>query len=314
MDYKKKKLSKLVTCIIPTYKKFDFFESAIESVLKQDYPEIELIITDDASDNFNEEYIDSYIRKNKKDNIKNICIIKHKKNIGTVKNLNYAVSQCNGEIIIPLACDDIFRTENIISKIVERFEQSKCQILVCSRLKVSQDLSKKIRQMPHPGYRKFIDKYLDSAENQFVHLAVGEGMEFASGAAMYYKKDFFDKLGGYDERYLLWEDGPFIAKVTREGYAIKTGYDIVSIYYRDGGISSKKQKNNLESRINIDYKNYIINEFLSYPEKFNKEQLKILQYRYDELNNQNKNVLHSFKIKKHFIKIKIIKFLYRYFF
>ena len=47
----------MVTCIIPTYRQMDYLLDSIKSVLLQDYPCIELIITDDASDNFNEALI-----------------------------------------------------------------------------------------------------------------------------------------------------------------------------------------------------------------------------------------------------------------
>lgn len=275
----------IVTCIIPTYQKFDYLWETIDSVLEQDYPSIELIIADDASDNINEQLISQYIEHNKKENLTSYKIVRHESNVGTVKNLNSAISISNGCIIFPLSSDDKLAAKNVISLVVKKFKESKCNVLVCSRQKCSKDAREKIRLMPHPGYIRYINSHMSTAEDQFMHMALGSSMEFASGSSMYYTKDFFESIGGYDERYILWEDGPFIAKVTRLGYKIETAYDIVAIFYRDGGISSKAKKNTAQSRIEKDYSNAIANEYLRYSDRFNKNQLKILKGRYELMKN-----------------------------
>lgn len=266
-----------VSCIIPTYRKFDYLKQAIDSVISQTFPDIELIITDDASDNIKEEEIRSYVEKNKKCNITSFKLKKHKSNVGTVKNMNSAINISSGNIIVPLAADDKFASEDVIAKIVKRFEESKCDILVCSRILCSEDMSIRYRLMPCPSYRSYIDRHLNTAHSQFVHLALEDIMEFASGSSMYYTKIFFDSVGGYDERYRLWEDGPFIAKVTRQGYMIETAYDIVAILYRDGGISSNSQSGNLKDAIHADYRSAIVNEYLAYPENFNRHQIRVIK-------------------------------------
>lgn len=71
-------------------------------------------------------------------------------------------------------------------------------------------------------------------------MAMGQTYEFASGAALYYTKSYIEECSAYDESYLLWEDGPFLARATRNGVQVEMAYDIISILYRDGGISSAK--------------------------------------------------------------------------
>lgn len=307
-----------VTCVIPTYRKFNYLWETIDSVLEQDYPEIEIIITDDASDDFNEKAIVDYIEQHRKENIKRVKILRHEKNVGTVKNLNSAISMCNDGLIFPLASDDKLASKDVISLVVKRFEDTNCKVLVCSRLKCSQDMKQEIRLMPHPGYLKYIKENMNTAEEQYLNTALGSGMEFASGASMYYTKSFFDEVGQYDSRYLLWEDGPFIAKVTRIGVKIETAYDIVAIRYRDGGISSKGKKDKVQSKIEVDYYNMIRNEYLNYPEKFTKRQQRIIRGRYELL---KKTSVNSFKqlwdypeTTLNMFNIKIRKFLYRYIF
>ena len=303
-----------VSVIIPTYRKFDYLLNALDSVFSQNYPNIELIISDDGSENIEVESIISYIAKQKKK--MEYKIVRHSINVGTVRNMNSAILESTGEFIIPLSYDDEFASDKSISLIVNRFIETSCNILVCSRLKCSSDLSKELRLMPHPGYIRYINKMMDTAEKQYKNMAMDSAMEFASGASMYYRRSFFDSVGGYDERYLLWEDGPFIAKVTRLGYKIETAYDIVSIRYREGGISSKGQKNGHLSKIEKDYCSAIENEYLSFPEKFSDREIRILKERYMMQSSGEKlRVEHVFKcplVVIHIIRIKLLKFGLRY--
>lgn len=305
-----------VSCIIPTYKKFEYLKETLDSIFNQDYAKIEIVISDDGSGNFEVEAVRKYIEKNKTENIVNYIIIAHEQNVGTVKNMNLAIDACAGKYIIPIACDDKLYNKNVISLIVERFKQQNCDILVCSRMKCTKNLKEEVRLMPHPGYIKYIYKKMNTASNQFRNVALGNTMEFASGAAMYYTKKFFNDIGGYDERYFLWEDGPFIAKVTRLNNKIELAYDIVSIFYRDGGISSKAPKNSHLTKIEKDYVAEIDNEFLDYDHLFNKFEKRIILGRKELLKNKNKI---TFKIAIKYpetviniSKIKFYKFIYRY--
>ena len=184
----------IISCIIPTYKKMDYLKVALDSIFIQDYPKIEVIVADDCSDNIDVNELKKYIENNKKENIVSYQVIKQKENVGTVKNMNNAIKNCVGSIIIPIAADDKFYDEHVISLIVEKFLKTDASIIVCSRLKCSEDLQKRIRLMPHPKYIKYIKKHMNTASKQFHHVALGNSMEFASGAAMYYKKDFFEKI------------------------------------------------------------------------------------------------------------------------
>lgn len=303
-----------VSVIIPTYRKFKYLLNALDSVFSQDYPAIELIISDDGSENIEEEDIKSFIAK--KENKIEYKIIRHSMNVGTVRNMNSAVLASTGEIIIPLASDDEFASNESVSLIVKKFNETSCNVLVCSRLKCSSDFSKEVRLMPHPSYIRYINTMMDSAEKQYKNMAMASAMEFASGSAMYYRRSFFNSVGGYDERYLLWEDGPFIAKITRLGYKIETAYDIVSIRYREGGISSKVKKTEQLSKIKKDYCSAIENEYLSFPDKFTNRQIRILKGRYMIQSTGGKlKFEHIFKCPLaviHTASVKLLKFQLRY--
>lgn len=270
----------LVSCVITTYnQKKEYLIEAIASIISQDYPKIEIVISDDGSKEFDESFIKEYIENNNKGNIKTITIIRNATNTGTVSNINRALKRCEGEIVVPLASDDKLYNKRVISEIVERFITTNCNILVCSRMLCSRTLHEEIRLMPHPSYIPYIVKRMSSAAMQYQSVALEQSFEFASGSAMYYRRDFIMNQGLYDERYRLWEDGPLIARTTRNGIMIQYAYDIISISYRSGGISdktSRSKKGKSQEIIQEDYKKLIINDYLSNSKLFSPIQKRII--------------------------------------
>ena len=71
----------LVSVIIPTYKrKLDFVSKALQSVLNQTYPNIEIVVIDDSPDDFPyRDEIKNYIDGQKNDKI---LYIRNEKNLG----------------------------------------------------------------------------------------------------------------------------------------------------------------------------------------------------------------------------------------
>lgn len=225
----------LVTVITPTYNKFDDIETTIKSVLMQDYEIIEYIITDDGSRDLPEDRIRECIAQNKNDNLIRFTIVKNEENVGTVKNLNNAIKSSTGKIIMLLAGDDIFFDNSVISKIVDRFETTDSKVIVASRYCIDEE-EKFVGYLPHRNDRRIIESWnRQQQHNQFV---MSTYRNMASGSIMYFKREIFDEIGLFDERYRLWEDGPFIYKYTKK-YPLYMAYDIVAIKYRMTGNSTK---------------------------------------------------------------------------
>lgn len=227
----------LATVYIITYKRFDSIYKTIDSALNQNYSNIELFVSDDGSPNFPYKDIVRYIESNKKENIVSYHVLDNKENVGTVKHINKILKQANGDLYIPLAGDDSYFDNNVVRRIVERYEQTHFKVLATSRA-VYIDEDKYISLLPHYKYRERIAKKMSTARQQHKKFTECKMMDFASGSAMAYEANFLKMMGFFDEKYRLWEDGPFINKVTSMGYVITTAYDIVSIKYRGGGVSS----------------------------------------------------------------------------
>jgi len=103
---------KLVSVIIPYYKKIKFIEECVVSVLKQTYRKIEiLIIYDDTSkDDFKK-----ILQLKKKD--KRIKIIKNKVNLGAGESRNIGIKKSKGELIAFLDADDYWKKNKLTDQI-----------------------------------------------------------------------------------------------------------------------------------------------------------------------------------------------------
>ena len=217
--------------------KFDTLYQTISSVLRQDYSSIELFVSDDGSPSFPYQKVVDYIEKNKKDNIISYYVLNNKENVGTVRHINNILKSAHGDLYIPLAGDDAFFNENVISRIVGTYNKTHFKVLSTSRALYLKE-NEYMALMPHYGSRKRIARLMATAEQQHKMYTECKDMEFASGSAMAYEAAFLREMNYFDERYRLWEDGPFINKMTSRGFPITTAYDIISIKYKGGGIST----------------------------------------------------------------------------
>ena len=225
----------LVSIVTLTYKKFDYIYSTIDSVIEQAYSNIEYIISDDGSGNLPKKEIEDYVKKKNKGNIRKFSVLTFVHNKGTVKNVNRAYRYASGDILIPLSADDSFYSSDVVEKIVSTFVKRSCDVLVTSRMVCEKD-GTEIKRIPSRTNEKYINT-LDTADKQHLAFITDEFYDMASGSAMYIRKAFLEKWGYFDEKYVLWEDGPFLTQYTRKNI-ITTEYGIISIKYRLGGVSN----------------------------------------------------------------------------
>ena len=230
----------LVTCIMLAYKKYDYLYDALDSILMQNYPNIELILADDGSENFPLSDITEYINAHKRDNIRSILVYSNEQNLGTVKSYNNALLKSAGQYFINLASDDAFYDENVIKNVVDRFITTGSVVLLCSQLYCDGDMQP-LRFCPNKKRAKKIEK-LNTPEKQFRNLNFWTLIDTPCGAATYFSRECLCKYGFYDEQYLLNEDFPRVAAVTRKGGMYSFAYDIVSVKYRMGGMSQENSK------------------------------------------------------------------------
>jgi glycosyltransferase involved in cell wall biosynthesis len=93
----RKNISGLVSVVIPTYNQKDFVHETIDSVLVQDYENIEIIITDDGSKDGTNGIIQEYAAKYPD----KIFPVLSERNTGIAANLNRGLAKVSGDVILP---------------------------------------------------------------------------------------------------------------------------------------------------------------------------------------------------------------------
>lgn len=114
----------LVSVAIITYNQKEYLQECIESVLSQDYPNIEIVVADDASTDGTQEMLLDYEKKYPgKFNLQ-----LGKKNLGITGNSNRARFACSGKYIAWMGGDDLMLPEKISRQVEYMEENPACTI------------------------------------------------------------------------------------------------------------------------------------------------------------------------------------------
>ena len=116
----------LISFVILVYKNFDGICDTLQSVFEQDYPKIEIILSDDCSLNYEEEIgkIREYIDQNRTENIVRVVYNHLEENQGTVRNANSAYRLVRGEYVKVLGAEDTLSHPGVLRRYAEFLEKS----------------------------------------------------------------------------------------------------------------------------------------------------------------------------------------------
>jgi glycosyltransferase involved in cell wall biosynthesis len=261
------KTNPIVTCIVPTYNNLVYLFETIESIKKQNYNSIELIICDDASSEF-----EKHIKEIEFDspNIVNKIVYTNPKNLGTVKNLNQAIRQSTGEYIFFIGGDDLFYDANVISKIVKQFQNSDFSVIV-GRTQYFSENQYSLLDL-NPNDKDFMKLSKATHSKLFEYLMTRRSI--MPGTSTIYKKDILIKYGLFDEKYILIEDYPLNLKMVRNQENIYFSEIITTLYRFGSGVSTTYNSKYLNDLILI-----FENEIIPYTKHLNWVQKQLVKTR-----------------------------------
>ena len=134
-------MNELFSVIILLYNNSEFLAECLDSVLIQDYSDIEIIVVDDGSKTFDKAGIESYIREHKKENIRNVIVYRNECNFGTVKSANGAIRKASGKYLKLLAGDDALYDSESLSHAAAALRVCPCGIISGDVMKCDQDMN-----------------------------------------------------------------------------------------------------------------------------------------------------------------------------
>ena len=99
-----------VSVLIPTYNYAYCLDEAMQSVLDQTLPDLELIVIDDCSKDNTDDVMQKYLADPR------IIYMRNEKNLGLVESLNRGLKYAKGEFIARMDADDICLHERLVKQ------------------------------------------------------------------------------------------------------------------------------------------------------------------------------------------------------
>jgi len=191
----------LVTVICICYNHARFVTEALDSVLNQTYPDIELIVIDDGSTDGSGKVIKKWMASHRE-----ATMILNGKNLGYCKTFNKAWQISKGTLFVDLSADDVL-LPNRIEEGVKTIEQAGEDFGVTfSDAQYIDEQGNPLwlhsEKYPHSSIPKD-DVYKEVIERYFI-----------CSPTMMFRKSVLDSLNGYDES-LAFEDFDFWIRASR---------------------------------------------------------------------------------------------------
>jgi len=130
----------IVSIILPVYNSELFVQQAIESVLKQTYTQIELIVVDDGSTDNTKQILSGYESNPK------VHIISLEKNSGVSEARNIGIQESKGEYVAFIDADDLYMP-NKVEEQVNVFKHNKSIDFVFNDIMVIDNDNKKVNEL-----------------------------------------------------------------------------------------------------------------------------------------------------------------------
>jgi glycosyltransferase involved in cell wall biosynthesis len=195
----------LVSIICLCYNHAAFVREAVESVLKQSYSPLQIILADDASTDGSVPEI-----KNLKAEYPQLELLLLPKNVGNCKAFNSAFKLANGKYVVDFATDDVMMPERI-QKQVAQFERLDESVGVVFTDAVYIDATGTVFRH-HYDYL-FSKKLLSTIPQGDVYQDLLQRY-FIASPTMLVRKKVLDEINGYDES-LTYEDFDFWIRSSR---------------------------------------------------------------------------------------------------
>ena len=210
-----------VQVLLSTYNGEKYIKEQIESILNQTYKNIQIIISDDCSQDGTRDILKEYENNDK------IKVFYQEKNLGYVKNFEFLLKQVENDLYMLSDQDDVWKEEKI-EKTIEKLKNENLDLVFGDLEVVDENLNticKSYNKYMHLD--KKIEKHINSYRLQYMYNCM-------TGCTIASKKDWIDKFMPLptNSRYMIHDYwmGLVIALKGKVGY-LKEPY----ILYRQHG-------------------------------------------------------------------------------
>ena len=215
----------LVSVSVITYNSSETVIDTLESVKAQTYPNIELIISDDGSQDNTVELCQEWIKQNRERFVR-VEMLTVEKNTGVAGNLNRAEAICRGEWVKGIAGDDIL-LPNCVQDCMDYVTEHSDTIYLFGRCKTFGTDEERCGQID----QMFDYTFFKQNKEEQLHRLIMEG-NCLPATTLFYHRERAATLGvNNDERIPFIEDWPKWINLLKEG--VRFGFvDKVIVKYR----------------------------------------------------------------------------------
>jgi len=225
----------LVSIIVSSFNSSAFIIEALDSIFSQTWQNIEIIITDDCSEDNTLEICREWINKNKLRFI-DAKILSSNKNTGIAANANRGLNAARGSWIKFIGADDSLKANCIEDNLTFIWLNPQVKILF-SRIEIYKDSFEPqnlIETTPGLPYdQNGIMAYGRSAYAQYKMLLVCDRIHFSP--SVFIQRETLVSVGGFDERFKMIEDYPLWLKLTKLGHKLYLMHKVTVNYRKHSG-------------------------------------------------------------------------------
>ena len=209
-----------------------YYYETIDSILRQDYPYIDLILSDDASDDFCKDEVEQYVEEHKGGNIISVQVFHQEKNLGTVAHAEFCRKRASGQLFYLMGAGDILEETGVFSRVVRESQKAPQDINVFCGIVLICDTELKARCV----WTDVSDVRLIKSGDQKKIFSRLSNKTIIPTTGVFYRMSLLESYGGYDTSYKLIEDTPLYLKAARRNAGFQWVDDIVIARHRDGGV------------------------------------------------------------------------------
>jgi glycosyltransferase involved in cell wall biosynthesis len=187
----------LVSVVIPTYNRAELVERAVHSVLSQTYPDLEVIIVDDASTDNTRDRIKALQQVDRR-----IQYFRHDNNRGAQVARNTGIQAAKGEYMAFLDSDNEWLPRKLERQMVLFFPKADSPgVVYCGYSKVS--AGSDVLNEYVPRYRGLVYKQV-----------LGDWLTDTSTLVV--RKDILERIHGFDENIRAYQEWDLCIRLSRE--------------------------------------------------------------------------------------------------
>lgn len=217
----------LISVCIPSYKNEEFIAATLESVLKQTYRNLEIIITDDRSP-------DNTVSAVKRFSDPRIRLFENRLNLGVGGNWNEALSHATGKYIKLMGADDLIYPECIQRQVdaLENPEHANVVLAVCNTDVINPSGRVVMR-------RRFRFRHGRSDGKKLIGKCVRWGTNYVGEPVVgLFKREVMARAGMYDPGNPYWLDLIFWAELLKYGDAFMDQNRLAAFRISGGSVTT----------------------------------------------------------------------------